>query len=84
MEKSEQLEANAPADEVDDGAVVQARVCCARASLFIRQLQNVILVRERLAHLTAADHSTALLYAHSYNPETKGSSFFQFDIYIFR
>lgn len=33
-----------PADEVDDGFVLEIGVCCAGTSFFIRQLQDVVLV----------------------------------------
>lgn len=54
-----------PADEVDDGFVLQFRVCCARTSSFVCQLHNLIFVGELLAHLTAACGRAG--FANSYN-----------------
>lgn len=57
----------APADEVDDGVVFELRVCWTRTSTFVCQLQNVILVRELPAHLTAAHRTAGILDTHSCN-----------------
>lgn len=53
-----------PADKVNDGFVFEAGVCSAGAPLFVAQLQDAVLKRQRLAHLAAADGRAAFPNAH--------------------
>lgn len=71
----DQTESEVPADEVDDGFVVDVGVCCAGTSSFICQLQNMIFVWEFPAHLTAAHRSLCILNAHSYNKQYSHSQY---------
>lgn len=56
-----------PADELDDGAVFEAGVCCAGIPSLIYQLHNMILVGELFAHQTGALDCGRVLNTHSCN-----------------
>lgn len=56
-----------PADEVDDRLVFQLGIRRTRTSSFVHQFQNLIFVRELLAHLTAAQGRAGVTDANSYN-----------------
>lgn len=61
------ISAISPADEVDDRLVFQLGIGRTRTSSFVHQLQNLIFVRELLAHLTAAQGRAGVPDANSYN-----------------
>lgn len=56
-----------PADEVDDGFVLQFGIRGTRASSFIRQLHDLIFVRQLLARLTPAIGRVGVTDANGYN-----------------
>lgn len=53
-----------PADEVDDGVVLEGGVGGALTSSLIRQLHHVIFVRELPIGLATAQRSVGVFYAH--------------------
>lgn len=60
-----------PADEGDDRLVFQLGISCTLTSPFVHQFQNLIFVRELLAHLTAAHRRAGVTDANSYNKDRR-------------